>query len=130
MCEAWVNCLGPCAIKSCGRRHPRYQGTKDLFWYNICHKHLRRQCRWDNFTCRHLRTEPDWLQELTKTVGPADAVWDWTTGPLPTPQDDLVELLRASPNVDPQEVLDGILQLVRDDQQLVAYFEEVRDRVR
>ena len=129
VCQAWVNCHGRRA-GNCGRRRPSYQGTKDLFWYNICRRNLRNQCPWDASTCSHRRTAPDWLREMTAAVGPADAMWDWTTGPLPTPKDDLVDLLRGSPSVNSEKVLDGILQLVRGDRELVAYFEEVRDRVR
>ena len=72
----------------------------------------------------------DWEAHLADTVGVKDAKWDWTTGPAPTPQDVLTELLRTSASVNPETVIDGILQLVRADRELVAYFEQVRNRMR
>ena len=38
--------------------------------------------------------ESDWVQELAEIVGLTDAAWNWTRGPLPTPPDVLVDLLR------------------------------------
>ena len=123
VCETWVSCVDKC-YGNCGRRRPRWQGSKDLFYYNICHKNIRGTCARRPFACRRLHADPDWEGQLSHTMGQKDAAWDWTAG------DVLTDLFRSSSSVNPERILDGVLQLVSGDPKLAAYFEEVRDRVR
>lgn len=141
VCNEWIRGKGGC-WGTCGRRHPRWQDRQDLFYNQICHKYLRgrdnppRGChRGDR--CRHMRLEKEsWVSVLTNIVGKADATWDWTkegeeldAPEAPAPQDELTRLLSTSAVVNPETVIDGMLQLVRGDGPLERYLVEVRNRI-
>ena len=126
VCERWVNCLGECN-GCCGLRHPRWQGNRDLFYHNVRRAFSQGQCHLDRCPLLHIDEEDGWEAALVRVVGPEDAAWDWTSDRWCP--DILADLLESSTRVDSQVVLDGILQLVSDDHELVAYFEQIRDRV-
>ena len=141
VCHEWVVGKGRC-WGTCGRRHPRFQGTTDLFYNQICHKYLRGGLfpasggchRGDS--CRHMHCDrKSWVKDITNIVGEEDANWDWLQeGPEAlapeAAQDELTRLLRSSAVVDPETVIDGTLQLVHGDGPLERYLLEVRNRVR
>ena len=132
VCEEWAEGRDRC-WGNCGRRRPRWQGRNtDLFYNQICHHFLRRKCR-RGPSCRHTHVERHcFVADLANLVGEEDAAWDWTMdGPAPqAPQDELTRLLRASPVVNAETVIDGTLQLVCGDRDLERYFLEVHGRVR
>lgn len=129
VCEGWVWGKGMC-WGTCGRRHPGLEAGQNLFYRQVCHMHWRGTCHRGAGRCRHMHKEYDsYMEELTNLVGPADAAWDWTIDGPEVPQDELTRLLRASTAINPEAVIDGMLQLVHGDAALEAYLQDVRRSV-
>lgn len=85
ICEDWLTGKGFCWGRGCGKRHPRWEGGRDLFRAAVCHKHVgaRRVChRGDQ--CRHMHLDPArWIEALADIVGERDAAWDCAGDPEP-----------------------------------------------
>ena len=81
VCEGWLEarCMGVCSQK---RRHPRWQGTTDLFQRVMCPSFWSAgSCASEDCCLFHLSKE-EYVQDLTWLVGSADANWDWTKDDL------------------------------------------------
>jgi hypothetical protein len=81
VCKKWLQgyCLG-----TCQGRHPRWQGTTDLFQGVLCQSFLRGGCKSEDCYFFHL-SRKEYVSDLTWIVGEADAKWDWTRDEPPTP---------------------------------------------
>jgi hypothetical protein len=81
VCKKWLE--GQC-FGTCPRRHPRWQGTTDLFQGVMCQSFWRGGCQSEDCYRFHL-SRGEYVQDLTWLVGEADANWDWTRTEPPTP---------------------------------------------
>lgn len=152
ICEDWLDGKGFCWGRGCGRRHPRWEGGRDLFRAVVCHKYLDngRRCYRGN-QCRHMHLNPaNWVEVLTDIVGREDAAWDCAQDlepPEPTrpdvlqdgifanippevQQDTLTRLLVTSPVLEAERVVLDMLRIVAPDQALERYFVGVLGHVR
>lgn len=152
ICEEWLVGKGFCWGRGCGKRHPRWEGGRDLFRAAVCHKCIdpRRQCHRGN-QCRHMHLDrANWTETLADIVGSEDAAWDCARDPeppeqtprLPVPvrlydhlpqrqqQDTLTRLLITSPILDAERVVLDTLRIVAPDHALERYLLDVLGHVR